>query len=162
MIYKNGIKENVMIGVSTAVLFGIIMGIFIKNLYIGIISGVIYSIFYTTYIIIMAKVIEKKIVSIREAIMKEKNIICEGTANYRNGLLAFGGWAFLTEDSIIFYPHKLNIRRKEVIIPLKDIVEVKKSFNNIIINTMIDSHKLTVNKPANWQRTIEIKLKQLE
>lgn len=53
-------------------------------------------------------------------------ILRKGMANYFKGFANVGGQLMLTERSLIFKPHVLNVRRKEFSIPLKDIVAVER------------------------------------
>lgn len=53
-------------------------------------------------------------------------IIRKGAANYFKGFSNVGGQLMLTERSLIFKPHVLNVRRGLLSIPLKDIVAVER------------------------------------
>ena len=48
-------------------------------------------------------------------------------ANYQQGIISIGGHLILTKTSLIFKPHAFNIGGREVIIELKDIVDIGKT-----------------------------------
>jgi hypothetical protein len=53
-------------------------------------------------------------------------ILRKGAANYFKGFTNIGGQLMLTERSLIFKPHVLNVRRKELTIPLKEVVAIER------------------------------------
>lgn len=95
----------------------------------------------------------------------EKPIIL-GAANYFTGLTSAGGKLLLTNRSLSFSAHAINVGKKAIKINLDDIKDVKIGANflisqNIIIWTSEESHKFAVYHGSEWIDKIkEAKLQQ--
>ena len=133
MIYKNGIKEWVLLGCLSGLLYGFFMGLFFKNIVIGIIVGVLFGAIFAACIAIFSKKFEKKSECLRAEISQVRKIICEGPATHINGKNAIGGWMFLSEDAIEFYPHKMNVGGENMAILIDDITNVEIKINQLKI-----------------------------
>ena len=153
MIYKNGIKEIIFIalfmGLIAGPLYGIFMGMVFQNmemaLQLGLGFAIAISIPFAILMIIINAVVEKKVVYLREELSKQRKIICEGPANHKQNNIAIGGWMFLTEDALEFYPHKMNVVGENIPIKAKQlIIHTKKGSNYIFI----------VNKSKLWKKSI--------
>ena len=131
------------------------MGLFWGNMTMGIRAGVLFGVLFTVTMAIFTKHIEKKSVHLRAEISKVRKIICEGPANHKKGVNAIGGWLFLSEDAIEFYPHKMNIGGQNIPILLDDISNVETKSNQLKIQT---KEKVTftfvVNKAKLWKQSI--------
>ena len=117
MTYKNGIREYLLLAVCYGVPMGIIFGLWQKSVLVGIISGAMCGILYGVIMFLFVKSQEKKFDKMREQIASERKIICDGGATLHGN----GGWLFLTEFGLEFYPHKVNFSRQEMRISLKSI-----------------------------------------
>ena len=104
MTYKNGIREYLLLAVCYGVPMGIIFGLWQKSVLVGIISGAMCGILYGVIMFLFVKSQEKKFDKMREQIASERKIICDGGATLHGN----GGWLFLTEEGLEFYPHKIN------------------------------------------------------
>lgn len=139
MINKNGIKQYAIIwclsGLLIGPLIGLIYGLTSYNLKTGIIAGIAagvsFGVLFTLAIALFSKYLEKKSERKRAEISKDRTIICEGPANHIIGLNAIGGWLFLTEKSIEFYPHKVNIGGRNINIPSNDVIDATTIINRL-------------------------------
>ena len=155
MIYKNGIKEYTLTTVFFGIPMGILFGLFTLSLIVGIISGVASGLLFTLLIFIFIKIQEKKYDKKRLEIAKERKIICDGGATINGN----GGWMFLTEAGIEFYPHKINISTEEIKIPTSMIESVKTHKNQIVVSTANKSNvAIVVSHNKEWQKQIEARL----
>ncbi|MST55775.1 hypothetical protein FYJ74_06985 [Pyramidobacter sp. SM-530-WT-4B] len=89
----------------------------------------------------------------------EKPILL-GSANYLTGIVSAGGKLLLTNKSLSFSAHGLNIGRKEAKIDLRDITDVRMSANflisqHIIVSTSNSSYKFVVHHGKEWVEKIK-------
>lgn len=157
MVYRNGIKEYLL----TTVLFGGIMGIFIGlirlNVLLGVIMGVLSGCLFSFLMFLFVKVVEKKFDKMRVEIAEERKIFCDGGATIQG----VGGWMFLTENGVEFYPHKINYTQDKLFIPLKEIQTVETKGNQILIRTVNNlQFAIVVAKNNQWKKEIESVLVQ--
>ena len=88
----------------------------------------------------------------RAEISKERNVICDGGATVKGT----GGWMFLTEYGIEFYPHKVNISYEELLIPLNRIKTVKTNKNKIVLETTENlTFIVLVSHSKEWEKQIQ-------
>ena len=155
MVYKNGIKEWAIMCCGYGLVFGVLMGLFWGDMTTGIITGVLSGVLFTVCMAIFSKHIEKKAEHLRAEISKARKIICEGPANHKKGVNAIGGWLFLSEDAIEFYPHKMNIGGQNIPILLDDISDVETKLNQLKIHTKTnETFIFVVNKANLWKQSI--------
>lgn len=155
MVYKNGIKEWAIMCCGCGLTYGFIMGLMRDNMTSGIISGILFGGVFTLCMALFSKHIEKKSAQLRAEIAKVRKIICEGPANHKKGANAIGGWLFLSEDAIEFYPHKMNIKAENIPILLDDILNVETQGNQLKIQTKTGSaYTFVVNKSKLWKQSI--------
>lgn len=129
MIYKNGIKEYLLCGMFYGGLMGIFFGFSTRIFLLGVIFGVLGGFLFSFFMFVFIKHQEKKSNKKRSEIAKERKIICDGAATIQGN----GGWMFLTEEALEFYPHKINFSTKEVKIPINMIASVKTRRNQLVI-----------------------------
>jgi len=88
----------------------------------------------------------------RAAISRERQLICDGSAtNHGNG-----GWMFFTENGLEFYPHKMNLSRKKIIIPIRLIESTEVVSNKLVIKLAGDlSYEFIVRQSNGWKRCID-------
>ncbi|MGM9637481.1 MAG: hypothetical protein ACI3YK_05805 [Eubacteriales bacterium] len=121
MVYKNGLKEYSLTTILFGVPMGILFGLSKLSFIVGVISGVFSGLLFTFLMFVFIKIQEKKFDKKRIEIAKERRIICDGGATINGN----GGWMFLTEIGIEFYPHKINVSTEEIKIPTSMIEAVK-------------------------------------
>lgn len=132
MIYKNGIKEYTMTTLLFGGPMGVLYGLIHRSTLLGVISGVFCGCLFTLLIFLFVKIQEKKYDKKRSEIAKERKIICDGAATVQGN----GGWMFFTEYGLEFYPHKVNISQKNLMIPINVIKSVKTNKNQLIVDTI--------------------------
>lgn len=152
MIYKNGIREYLLLAVCYGVPMGIIFGLWQKSVLVGIISGAMCGILYGVIMFLFVKSQEKKFDKMREQIASERKIICDGGATLHGN----GGWLFLTEYGLEFYPHKVNFSRQEMRISLKSINAASVLGKSILISVKESTNAITIIVTHNkeWQKQI--------
>lgn len=152
MTYKNGIREYLLLAVCYGVPMGIIFGLWQKSVLVGIISGAMCGILYGVIMFVFVKSQEKKFDKMREQIASERKIICDGGATLHGN----GGWLFLTEFGLEFYPHKVNFSRQEMRISLKSINAASVLGKSILISVKESTNAITIIVTHNkeWQKQI--------
>lgn len=166
MAYKIDIKILAIMCCGGGLVYGIIMGLFWGNMTMGIMAGVLFGVLFTVCMAILLKLIEKifeplsaeiekKSEHLRAEISKVRKIICEGPAYHKKGVNSIGGWLFLSEDAIEFYPHKMNIGNQNIPILLDDISDVETKLNQLKIHTKTnETFIFVVNKANLWKQSI--------
>ena len=94
---------------------------------------------------------ENKFDKKRTEIARERKIICDGGATINGN----GGWMFFTENGIEFYPHKINISTKEIVIPMNTIESVKTNKNQILVHANGKTIAIVVSHNKEWKKQIE-------
>ncbi len=152
MTYKNGIKEYLFTTVFFGAPMGLLLGLSKLSLLFGIIMGVLSGLLFTLLIFLFVKYQEKAFDKKRIEIAKERKIICDGGATINGN----GGWMFLTENGIEFYPHKINISTEEIKIPTNMIEAVKTHKNQIVVSAADKSTvAIVVSHNKEWKKQIE-------
>lgn len=155
MVYKNGFKEYSIAFCIFGIIYGLIHGLFHWDIMRGIIVGLISATIFTISAVLNSKRIEKKVALIRLEISKAGKIICEGPANNKKAIVAIGGWLFVSQDTIEFYPNKKNKKRQNVTIIIDDIVSIKTKLNQLKIYVKEDkTYTFVVNKANLWKQAI--------
>ena len=151
MIYRNGIKEYGLMGVLFGIPMGAMFGLKYLSLLIGIISGVLCGFLFAFLMFLFVKYQEKKFDKKREQIAKERKIICDGGATLNGN----GGWMFFTEQGLEFYPHKINLSTKEIMIPMQSIASVKTYRNQILVSANNQVVGIVVSHNKEWKKQID-------
>lgn len=151
MTYKNGVKEYVLTGLLFGIPMGILFGLMHLSLSLGIIAGFLCGFLFTFLIFLFVKYQEKIFDKKRTEIAKERKIICDGGATIDGN----GGWLFFTENGIEFYPHKINISTKEIVIPTNTIESVTTNKNQILIGSNGQTVAIVVSHNKEWKKQIE-------
>ena len=151
MIYRNGIKEYGLMGVLFGIPMGAMFGLKYLSLLTGIISGVLCGFLFAFLMYLFVKYQEKKFDKKREQIAKERKIICDGGATVNGN----GGWMFFTEQGLEFYPHKINLSTKEIMIPMQSIASVKTYRNQILVSTNGQVVAIVVSHNKEWKKQID-------
>ena len=158
MTYKNGIKEYTLTGVVFGVPMGILFGLMHLSLLLGVITGFLCGFLFALLMFLFVKYQEKKFDKKRIEIAKERKIICDGAATINGN----GGWVFFTENGLEFYPHKINISTKEIVIPINTIKRVNTYRNQIIINAGEKPVVILVSHNKEWKKQIESAIRLTE
>ena len=151
MVYKNGLKEYSLTTVLFGVPTGILLGLSKLSFMVGVVSGILSGLLFTLLMFLFIKVQEKKFDKKRIEIAKERRIICDGGATINGN----GGWMFLTENGIEFYPHKINISTKEIKIPVSMIEAVKAQKKQIRVTANGKTIAIVVSQNKEWKKQIE-------
>ncbi len=150
MILKNTFGDVLKLSFIGGVMYGLLMGIVGGSVNVGIATGIFFWWGFSLLIYLFAKGIEKRVQPLREEISAKRKIICEGGTTV-NGI---GGWMFLTEDAVEFYPHKANFGGNAFYIALDEIVEVTVK-GKLIIKKRDYTYELAAVKPHVWKDYIE-------
>jgi len=158
MVYKNGIKEYSLTTVLFGVPMGIVYGILTASFLVGLVSGILSGSLFSLLLFLFVKLQEKKFSKKRIEIARERKIVCDGAATINGN----GGWMFLTEKGIEFYPHKINFSTKEIILPINMIAGANTHRNQIVIR-IIDNSTIAVLVSHNkeWKKQIEATIANL-
>jgi len=155
MIYKNGIKEYLLMALIFGAPIGMLVGLSTEKLIVGMVFGVLGGGLFSFSMCVFASLQEVKFEEKRSEIANDRRVLCEGPAN----VCGNGGWLFLTEDYIEFYPHKLNFSSKEIKIPA-GMVEMVKTHKKQIVITTFDNTSVTILVAQNkeWKKQIDVLL----
>ncbi len=152
MVFKNGFKEYAVSGL----IFGGLMGVMWTIMYgivVGLISGITAGATFAFFIFLFVKSQEKKFSKMREEISYQRRVICDGGATFSGN----GGWMFLTDYGIEFYPHKVNFSQNKLFIPIAYIANVTAKYNKIGIDTVDGMHfDIVVSNSGGWKEQIDI------
>lgn len=152
MVYRNGIKEYTLTTVLYGIPMGLLFGLMGKSFSVGIITGVLSGLLFTLFIFLFVKFQEAKFNKKREEIKQERKVICDGAATLKGN----GGWLFLTESGLEFYPHKINFSTEEFKIPMNQIESVNTHKNQIVITAMDKSTTaIIVSHNKEWKKQID-------
>ena len=119
MIYRNGWKEFLITSVS----FGLPMSLFFiirYGLALGLAGGILAGILFGGVMTLLTRGTERKFKGMREEISADRRVICDGAATWQG----LGGWMFLTEAGLEFYPHKFNHGKQNFAIPTEELASV--------------------------------------
>ncbi len=152
MIYRNGLKEYLTMGIAFGVPFGIIYGLMYLDVVLGIIVCVVGGGLFSLLMFLFVKAIEKKFDKKRVEIAGQRRIICDGGATIKGN----GGWMFLTETGLEFYPHKINLSTENLFVPLSTIASVETVGNRLIVGVFEGYvFDIVVSKNGEWKKQIE-------
>ncbi len=151
MTYKNGAKEYFLTGVLFGVPMGILFGFIYFDLLLGVLAGVFSGALYALLIFAFIKFQEKKYDKKRMELALERRIICDGAATIGGN----GGWLFLTEYGLEFYPHKVNLSTQEIMIPISTVQSVGINKNQIIVCANGITFPILVTHSKEWKWQIE-------
>jgi len=154
MTFKNGTKEYLLTGVLFGIPMCLLLSLYTLNIIIGIVLGILSGLLFTFLIFLFSKFMENKFAKIRLEISKDRKVICDGAATMHGN----GGWLFLTEFGLEFYPHKINMSTKEIKIPLNMIRTVNTHKNQIILKTTNTELAILTAKNKEWEKQIKAAL----
>lgn len=94
--------------------------------------------------------------------MKEK-ILKTGPANWCHGIGTQGGKLVLTNTTLYFEAHALNVGKKECEIDIEDIVEIRSGFlNNLVVETKSGTQTFVVNGKKDWINAINSAIEDID
>jgi hypothetical protein len=151
MVYRNGWKEFFI----TAISFGIPMSLFFIIQYgitLGLAGGVLAGVLFGGAMTLVTRGTEKRFAKLRTEIVSDRRVICDGGATWQG----LGGWMFLTEAGLEFYPHKLNHGSQNFAIPTEELVSVTVK-RNIVSVTLQNGGEVAVvvSHAKEWQAQIQ-------
>ena len=120
MVYDNDFKNFLLAGVIFAFPMGILYSAMMQNIIFGILLGTFAGCMFAFLLWIVLKKVQKSSAKLRQKINPVYKIICEGPATWNGN----GGWLFVTEATVEFYPHKVNFDRGAFAYWLSDIARV--------------------------------------
>lgn len=98
-------------------------------------------------------------------IESQGRVLFNGPAGHFRGMISDGGWLYLTDEGLLFKPHKMNLSWQDVWIPNAMIVGVERYKNmgivsNGLLLTLKDEtqEKFTANWSREWVRIINSEL----
>ena len=152
MTYKNGIKEYTMTTLLFGVPMGFLFGLKHQSALLGVISGILCGCLFTLLTFLFVKRQEKKYDKKRIEIAKERKVICDGGATVQGN----GGWMFFTDYGLEFYPHKINLSKDDLIIPINTIKSVETNKNQLIVDTTENlKFAIVVSHNKEWLKQIK-------
>ena len=161
MIIKGGEKYIIKIACFVGVPFVVIPLIIGLLFYIPFIKLGVLDFFIIIVILLFFKLwfkfVEKKVVKLREEILKERKIICEGLASNKTDRV-IGGWLFLSEAAVEFYPYNVNGEVKSVAILLDDIVNIEVKKDLLIVKSNSKEFVFKVYNAPLWEEMIKKEL----
>ena len=153
MIYKSTKKQYLLLAVCYGAPMGVLFGLMYASLTVGIISGAACGILYGLMMFLISRGLEKKFDKKRAEIAGERKIICDGAATVHGN----GGWLFLTEYGLEFYPHKVNFSKQEMLIPISNLESVRVNGRNQILlatKDYVNAIAVVVTHNKEWQKQI--------
>ena len=152
MIYKNGIKSYILLGVYVGSIYGVFMGLFGRSALKGLWCGVFFAMLFGPLMYLIATILEKKFVKKRAQIQAERKLYCDGSAT----LMGNGGWMYLTENGLEFYPHKINYSTKEYFVALSDIESARVVRKALVVTVKnAGDFSFVVANAVAWKKEIE-------
>lgn len=142
-------KDNLRISIRAFIYFTLVFSIclgmafsiysskIVKGFAFGSLAGILFGIIMVIYLLIGLTLFQKKLFfysNIPEQLQAHavKNIYFESVAgNATSGRIKYGG-LFLTDDSILFIPHRFAIKPFFITLPLKEIKEARKTGINLL------------------------------
>ena len=129
MVYRNGWREFAI----TAVSFGLPMSLFFiiqHGFALGLVGGVAAGLLFGGAMTLVTHGTEKKFSKMRAEIAADRRVICDGAATWQG----LGGWMFLTEAGLEFYPHKFNHGKQNFAIPTEELASVHVKRNIVTVS----------------------------
>ncbi len=152
MTFRNGAKEYLLTGSVFGVPMGLLFGLRSWSVPVGIIGGILSGFLFAFFVFLFSKLMEKKFAKTRKEISSSRRVICDGVATFKGN----GGWLFLTEEGLEFYPHKINFSTNEVRIPMKSIFSVSTQKNLLVLGTSNEPKlEILVSGNKEWKEQIE-------
>ncbi|MBE6636736.1 MAG: toll/interleukin-1 receptor domain-containing protein [Ruminococcaceae bacterium] len=131
---------------------GFTMGDMAEGALQGLIWGVACGIMFPIVMQLISFLLEIKYRKLRKAIAGERRLICDGSATHNGN----GGWMYLTEKGLEFYPHKINLSSDKIIIPLDLIQSTETTQNKLVVKLSADlAYTFHVSQNNRWKTCID-------
>jgi hypothetical protein len=108
----------------TGVPFGLVMGVFFTlsqrnplGLVYGLVAGLIFGVLLAAF---AAK--QRSRFTQEDPCQDGERLLKQGPANHFRGWEGVGGWLYLTDRRLLFRPHRFNVQRHELSVPLTKVV----------------------------------------
>jgi hypothetical protein len=155
VVFRLSTKDFLKMMIFTGVPFGIIESLTSNSVAIGLFAGIFFGVLFTFAMWIVNAILEGRYRGLRASISRERRLICDGGATNKGN----GGWMFFTENGLEFYPHKINLSSKRIIIPIRLIESTESTANKLIIKLSGDlSYEFIVSRNNDWKRCIDNEL----
>jgi len=134
----------------------------------SVLTGVLAGMFFGTFFgLSMDKFVAKRtkeFSAVKEQLSEELTIIYDGGANLYVGPEGVGGWLYLTDEALIFKPHKFNIQTEKarVLIPIHTISKIEGYesmgfiHNGLRITTYDIVYEFVVDERSTWIKLITL------
>lgn len=151
-MYIDSEKDMIKMSVIAGGLFGLAMGIFMTLANGSLLEGIIYwlltGILFGGVVLIFSLIQYKSFKKKNIDFIAGKKVLAKGCANHTMGRESVGGFLLLTEDSLIFQSHKINIQNHSTVIPINEIIDIKKVNSlgiipnglNIVTNNSVEKY----------------------
>ncbi|MCE9529846.1 MAG: hypothetical protein K8T89_01695 [Planctomycetes bacterium] len=89
-----------------------------------------------------------------------ETLLKQGAANHAKTMESVGGWLYLTNRRFLFRPHRYNIQKQEVSIPLREIVDAQVCLtafvipNGLLVVTSRGKERFVVEGRRSWVEEI--------
>lgn len=148
--------------VLAGVPFGVVMGVFFaltlgNGITLGFGVGAFYGIGMAAAMWAFQKRLEKD-----PPVVDGEEMLFQAPANHIRGIEGVGGWLMLTDQRLVFQPHKLNIQKAEWSVPLSDLIgmEPKRTFglvaNGLRAVTTKGEEHFVVDQRKPWLQEFEL------
>jgi hypothetical protein len=87
----------------------------------GLVAGVVFGVIMATFGAVMARGFTR-----RGQVPAGEALVRQGPANHLRRWEGVGGWLYLTDQRLLFRPHRFNFKRVEHSIPLDDVRDVQR------------------------------------
>lgn len=151
MVYRNGWREFLI----TAISFGLPMSLLFVirfGLPLGLAAGALAGVLFSGIMMMLTRGVERSFSRMRSEISTDRAVICDGGATWQG----LGGWLFLTEQGLEFYPHKFNHGGQSFSVPTEELVSVSLS-RNIVTVALRDGGEVSmvVSHAKAWAKEIQ-------
>ena len=141
--------------------FGIVMGVFVSVIFgDGFLLGLATAAFSGAFFGISMASFQRRGERNPPAFDGE-NVLFQSLANHFRGVEGVGGWLVLTDQRLLFQPHRLNIQKEEWSVPLPDLIrmEPRRTLgflpNGLRVVTTTGEERFVVEKRMPWLREVE-------
>lgn len=163
MVLKNSKGSFVLMGLIYGGIMGLVFGNQSGNYLLGLTTGGVAGLIFALAMYAVNASAEKKAKVLYQQVACMRKVFCQGTATLRtNSFNGVGGWMFLTESALEFYPHKGNIGGRNVPILLGAILSAKAKGNTLLVETASKTYSFQVVKAQQWKKQISVAIETVK
>ena len=151
-------KRFLILALLAGLPFGIVMGVFFSLIFgEGILLGLTTGTFFGIWTAASQRRNERN-----PPAFEGENVLFQSPANHFRGIESVGGWLVLTDQRLLFQPHRFNIQKEEWSLPLSDLIrmEPRRSFGILPTGmgavTTAGEERFMVEKRMPWLREVEL------